>query len=218
MWGSLAWALPPPPSFSSSGCASFTSVSIRCDTAVAGAAQCHRRLCCWLLSRAHCLRQTKAFGARRGYTALINAGADLLQFVNTPRRALAEVDYSVNGISEAGQLILSGTVKAYAIATVERHPALPDIPTTVEAGLPEYLAIAWFALFAPNGVPQSILDKLTDALDQALDDGNVRRRLIDIGGNIPPKSKRGPQPLAALVKSKIARWTPIIKAANVRLD
>src|SRR6202011_3557750 len=79
------------PLFSSSGCVSFASVSIRSDTAVAGAAQCHRRLCCrlWLaqtLSRAHYLRQTKAIGARRRNTALIKVGADLLQFANTPRR------------------------------------------------------------------------------------------------------------------------------------
>ena len=72
--------------------------------------------------------------------------------------------------------------------------------------------------FAPKGVQRPILDKLTAALDNALDDGNVRKRLVDIGGDIPDKSKRGPQQLVALVKSDIARWTPIIKAANVKLD
>jgi hypothetical protein len=70
VWGSLpslkCLGFAAAPSFSSSGCASFASVSIRSDTAVAGAAQCHRRLCCWLwLARAHYLRQTKAIGARR---------------------------------------------------------------------------------------------------------------------------------------------------------
>ena len=72
----------------------------------------------------------------------------------------------------------------------------------------------WYALFAPKGAPQPILDKLTDALDRALDDDNARRRLVDIGGSIPAKAKRGQQPLAALVKSEIARWRPIIEAAN----
>ena len=69
-------------------------------------------------------------------------------------------------------------------------------------------------MFAPKGAPQPILDKLTDALDRALDDDNARRRLVDIGGSIPAKAKRGQQPLAALVKSEIARWRPIIEAAN----
>ena len=67
-------------------------------------------------------------------------------------------------------------------------------------------------------IAQPILDKLTDALDQALDDVNVRRRLVDIGGSIPVKAKRGQLPLAALVKSEIARWTPIIKAANSKVE
>jgi tripartite-type tricarboxylate transporter receptor subunit TctC len=73
-------------------------------------------------------------------------------------------------------------------------------------------------LFTPKGVPRPILDRLTDALDKALDDHNVRKRLVDIGGDIPGKAKRGQQALAVLVKSEIARWTPIIKAANVKGD
>jgi hypothetical protein len=64
----------------------------------------------------------------------------------------------------------------------------------------------------------AILDKLTDALDRALDDQGVRKRLLDMGSDIPDKAKRGQQPLAALVKSEIARWTPIIKAANIKAE
>ena len=73
-------------------------------------------------------------------------------------------------------------------------------------------------MFAPKGTPKPILDKLTDALDKALDDDNSRKRLLDLGTEIPDKTSRGQQPLAALVKSEIARWTPIIKAANVKPD
>jgi tripartite-type tricarboxylate transporter receptor subunit TctC len=129
-----------------------------------------------------------------------------------------QIDYMLNGIHEVGQHVLAGSIKAYAIAAAERHRSLPNVPTTVEAGLPEFLALPWFALFAPKGVPQPILDKLTDALGRALDDNNVDKRLGDLGGNVPSKAKRGQQPLAVLVKGEIARWTPIIKAANVRLE
>ena len=125
-----------------------------------------------------------------------------------------QIDYMLNTISDVGQQVQAGTIKAYAIAATERHPALPNVPTTLEAGLPQFLASPWYALFAPKGAPQPILDKLTDALDRALDDDNARRRLVDIGGSIPAKAKRGQQPLAALVKSEIARWRPIIEAAN----
>jgi tripartite-type tricarboxylate transporter receptor subunit TctC len=129
-----------------------------------------------------------------------------------------QVDYMLNGILEVGQQVQTGTVKAYAIGAAKRHPAMPNVPTTTEAGLPEFQALPWFALFAPKDTPRAILDKLTEALDMALDDDKVRKRLLDLGGDIPDKAKRGQQPLAALVKSDIARWTPLIKAANVEAE
>jgi tripartite-type tricarboxylate transporter receptor subunit TctC len=92
---------------------------------------------------------------------------------------------------------------------------LPDVPTAAEAGLPEFQASAWSGLFAPKGTPGPILEKLEGALDKALDDPVTRKRLLDLGSEIPDKASRGPRPLAALVKSEIARWTPIIRAANV---
>src|SRR4029077_12628665 len=122
-------------------------------------------------------------------------------------------DYMCNGISSIGPHVQAGTIKVYAIGATERHPLLPKVPAAPEAGLPEFQASPWWALFAPKGAPQAILDRLTEALDKALDDDSVRKRLFDIGGDIPPKAKRGQQSLATLVKSEISRWTPIIKAA-----
>jgi tripartite-type tricarboxylate transporter receptor subunit TctC len=127
-----------------------------------------------------------------------------------------QVDYICNVIPDTVHHVHSGTAKGYAITTAERSPALPNVPTTKEAGLPQFDASAWNALFAPKGTPKPVLQKLTDALDQALDDESVRRRLLDLGCDIPAKSARGPQQLAALVKSEIVRWTPIIKATSVK--
>jgi tripartite-type tricarboxylate transporter receptor subunit TctC len=73
----------------------------------------------------------------------------------------------------------------------------------------------WFALFAPRGTPRPILDKLSDALDKALDDQKVRGRFSDLGGYVPEKARRGRQALRTLVKDEIARWAPIIKTANI---
>jgi tripartite-type tricarboxylate transporter receptor subunit TctC len=129
-----------------------------------------------------------------------------------------QVDYMCAPIQLAGPQVESGTVKAYAIGTVERNPLASNVPTSAEAGLPEFQAVYWIALFAPKGTPQPILDKLAEALDRALDDQSVRKRLLDVGDDIPSEAKRGQQPLAALVKSEIARWTPIIKAANIKMD
>ena len=116
-------------------------------------------------------------------------------------------------ISEIVQQVQAGTVKVYGTAMPERNPALPQVPTTKEAGLPDFQVSAWYALFAPKGTPKPILDSLSAALDKALDDAAVQKRLLELGSEIPDKGRRGQQPLAALVKDEIARWSPIIKAA-----
>jgi tripartite-type tricarboxylate transporter receptor subunit TctC len=129
-----------------------------------------------------------------------------------------QVDYMCGDIISSGPHIEAGAIKAYAIAASERNPVRPNVPTTTEAGLPEFHASAWNGLFAPKVTPRPILDKLTDALDKALDDEGTRKRLLALGSDIPDQSKRGQQALRSLVKSEIARWTPIIEAANVKAE
>jgi tripartite-type tricarboxylate transporter receptor subunit TctC len=129
-----------------------------------------------------------------------------------------QTDYMCDSISFTVQQIQAGAVKGYAVATPARNPALPNIPTTKEEGLPEFQASGWYALFAPKGTPKPVLDTLTAALDKALDDPNVRKRFADLGCDIPDKAMRGQAPLAAFVKSEIARWTPVIKAANIQAE
>jgi tripartite-type tricarboxylate transporter receptor subunit TctC len=127
-----------------------------------------------------------------------------------------QVDYMSTAIGDAIPHVLSGTIKAYAIGTGQHSSILPNVPTSKEAGIPEFQVSGWVALFAPKDTAKPILDKLTDALDKALDDDNSRKRLLDAGDEIPDKASRGQQALAAFVKSEIARWTPIIKAANIK--
>src|SRR6478736_962748 len=126
----------------------------------------------------------------------------------------AQVEYMTDQIVNAVPQVQGGTIKAYAIGTPDRNPALPDVPTSKEAGLPDFQASAWNALFAPKGTPKPILDKLSAALDKALDDEPTRKRLLDLGSDIPGKDRRGSQALSMLVKSEITRWTPIIKAVS----
>jgi len=121
-----------------------------------------------------------------------------------------QVDYMCDQIVNLVQQVQGGQIKAYAIGTPERSPALPGVPTSKEASLPAFQAQAWNALFAPKDTPQPVLDKLSDALDNEL----TRKRLLELGSVLPDKAGRGQQALAALVKSEIARWTPIIKAAG----
>jgi tripartite-type tricarboxylate transporter receptor subunit TctC len=125
----------------------------------------------------------------------------------------SQVDYMCDQIVNVIEQIRGGAIKAYAIATAERSPALPDVPTTTQAGLPDYQVSAWNALFAPKGTPKEIVTKLNETLIAALDDEATRKRLLDLGSVIPDRNGRSPQALADLVKSEVARWTPILKPA-----
>ena len=125
-----------------------------------------------------------------------------------------QVDYMCDQIVNVVPQVQAGTIKAYGVAIKARSPALPDVPTTIEAGLPEFQATAWNALFAPKGTPKPIIDKLNAALGKALDDPATRKRLLDLGSELPEGDGRSSAALGELVKSEIARWTPIIKAAR----
>jgi len=125
-----------------------------------------------------------------------------------------QVDYMCDQIVNVIEQIKGGAIHAYAVATTERSPALPDVPTTKEAGLPDYQVSAWNALFAPKGTPKEIVAALNDALVRALDDSATRKRLLDLGSILPDRAGRSPQALGDLVKSEVARWTPILRAAG----
>jgi len=109
-------------------------------------------------------------------------------------------------------------IKVFAVTSPKRNAMLPDVPSVVEAGLPDFQPTAWNGLFAPKDTPRPVVDRLVDALDKALDDAETRKRLGVLGGDIPDKANRGPAPFLALVKSEIARWSPIIKAADVKMN
>lgn len=126
-----------------------------------------------------------------------------------------QVDYMCDQIVNAVPQINGGTIITYGIGTAERNPALPGVPTTKEAGLPEFQASAWNALFAPKDTPKAVTEKLSAALDKALDDEATRKRLLELGSDIPGKDRRGPAALTTLVKSEIDRWGPVIKASGV---
>jgi tripartite-type tricarboxylate transporter receptor subunit TctC len=125
-----------------------------------------------------------------------------------------QVDFMTDQIVNVAPQITGGNIKAYAIATPERSPALPDLPTTTEAGLPNYEVSAWNAIFGPKGLPKEIQAKLVDALDKALDDDTTKKRILELGGVLPDKAGRTPQALQKLVEAEVARWTPVLKAAG----
>jgi tripartite-type tricarboxylate transporter receptor subunit TctC len=127
-----------------------------------------------------------------------------------------QVDYVCDPILGPLPHVRAGTVKALAIATGKRSTLLPEIPTAAEGGLPDFNVAPFYAVFAPKGTPQPIIDKLADALNKGLNEDVARKRLLDLGAEVPEPDRRGPKALAALVKSEIARLTPILKAAGAQ--
>lgn len=124
-----------------------------------------------------------------------------------------QVDFMTDQIVNVAPHVQAGTIRAYAVATRERSAVLPGVPTTREAGLPGFEVSAWNALFAPKGLPDQTRARLVEALDKALDDAAVRKRISDLGGQVPSGAERGPAALQRLVESEVARWTPVLRAA-----
>ncbi|HET7669385.1 MAG TPA: tripartite tricarboxylate transporter substrate-binding protein [Burkholderiales bacterium] len=155
-----------------------------------------------------CTLLTSQIGAKNIVAAYRGTGPALNDLVG------GQVDYMCDQIVNLVEQVKGGSIRAYAIATAERSPALPDVPTTKEAGLPEYQVSAWNALFAPKGLPKDVAQKLNETLVKALDDEATRKRLLDLGSVIPDTAGRSPQALQKLVESEVARWNPILKSAR----
>jgi tripartite-type tricarboxylate transporter receptor subunit TctC len=110
----------------------------------------------------------------------------------------------------------SGAVKAFAIMDTRRWAAAPDIPTVAEAGLPELALSFWQALWVPKATPREIVEKLNAAAVAAVADDTVRGRLRDLGQEVVPPEQQTPAALAAFHRAEIAKWWPIIKAADIK--
>ena len=160
------------------------------------------------VSHTTCVLLSSILGVKTTVVAYKGTGPALNDLVG------GQVDYMCDQVVNVIEQVRAGTIKAYAIATEERSPALPDLPTTKEAGLPEFEVSAWNAIFAPKGTPKEIVAKLNDAYQKALADEGVRKRLLDLGSVLPAKEQQTPEALGALVKSEVARWTPILKEAS----
>jgi tripartite-type tricarboxylate transporter receptor subunit TctC len=124
-----------------------------------------------------------------------------------------QIDFFCEQIVSVAAAAKGGTIKAYAISASAPSPALPGVPPAKDAGAPSYEMSIWSAVFAPKGTPKAIVTRLAGALDQALNDPDVRDRLVRLGGIVPGAEERGPDKLETLLKAEIARWSPILKAA-----
>jgi tripartite-type tricarboxylate transporter receptor subunit TctC len=123
------------------------------------------------------------------------------------------IDFLCEQSVSVAEQIKAGTIKGYVVASQQRLAVLPNVQSAKEAGIKYDMSI-WAGIFAPKGVNKEVVDKLAAALNKALDDPAVQKRLADLGGSLPTKAERNPATFDRLVKAEIVRWSPILKAAS----
>lgn len=128
------------------------------------------------------------------------------------------IDFLCEIVVTALPQVEAGTVKAIATMAAERSPVLPNVPSTVEGGLPSVQAYSFTALFLPKGTPAPILTKLNSAANDAMDTPAVRAKLEQLGASIAKPERRTPQYLAKYVADEIEKWGRIVKASNIPLQ
>ncbi len=111
--------------------------------------------------------------------------------------------------------IQAGTIRGLILAQPERSRATPDVPTSKEAGLPDYVFTGWNAIFAPKGTPKRVIETLSSALSAALADDTVRRRIEELGSIPARQEERSPDHLRQLVRSDVETWGRVIGQAGI---
>ncbi|MEI6611553.1 tripartite tricarboxylate transporter substrate binding protein [Polynucleobacter sp.] len=113
------------------------------------------------------------------------------------------------------QHVQSGKLKGLAVTGKNRHPGMPNVPTTAEAGLPSFQLESWVALYAPAGTPAPVITKLSDSVKQSLVLPEVKERSDAAGVEL---RYLNPAQMDALLKKELPYWSKAIKAANITLD
>jgi tripartite-type tricarboxylate transporter receptor subunit TctC len=129
-----------------------------------------------------------------------------------------QVDLLVVQAAVALPQVQAGTIKAIVNLSPRRSPALPDIPTSDEGGVPGLYMSGWFGFFAPKGTPKDVIVTLNAATVQALADPAVRARFTELGLDVASREQQAPEGLAAFHKAEIEKWWPIIKAASIKAE
>ena len=129
-----------------------------------------------------------------------------------------QIDIIVDQLSNSINQVRAGTIRGYAVTDSRRAEQAADIPTVDEAGLPGFHMTLWSGLWVPKGTPKEIVAKLNAAAVEALGDPAVRKQLENLGLQMTPLDQLSPQALGDWQKAEIAKWWPMIKAANVKVE
>jgi tripartite-type tricarboxylate transporter receptor subunit TctC len=129
-----------------------------------------------------------------------------------------QIDVIIDQTSNSIAQVRAGTIRAYAVTDDKRVASASEIPTTDEAGLSGLHMTLWSGLWVPKDTPKDVVAKLNAAAVDAMNDPAVRKKFEDLGLQMPPQDQLTPEALGAWQKAEIAKWWPMIKAANVKVD
>jgi len=187
----------------------------------------------------HTLDETLAYAkANKGKTTMGSAGIGsishltLLLFnhltgadvVHVPYRGLSEatndllggrIDLLFDQVVTATPHIVNGNENPIVVTVPQRASSIPNVPSANEAGLPDLQTVAWTALFVPKKTPAAIVAKINGAVQQAMQEPAIVKRLVEIGADVPPPEQRLPEALRQLVTAEVDKWVPLIKEAGI---
>jgi tripartite-type tricarboxylate transporter receptor subunit TctC len=127
-----------------------------------------------------------------------------------------QIDLTFAQTANALPQVRDSNIKAYAVTAPKRLVEAPNIPTADEAGLPGFDVSIWHGLWAPKGTPANVVATIDAAVVATLADHRIARQFADLGIEIPRPEQQTPAGLRAYHAAEIAKWWPIIKAANIR--
>lgn len=128
------------------------------------------------------------------------------------------IDFTFGQAATYLTYVRDGALKAYAVLAAKRWWAAPQVPTLDELGVPDIHASFWHGLWVPAGTPKDIIGKLNAAIRQALADPSVQERFRAVGQDVWPLEGQTPEALAAQQQAEMARWSPIIKEAGIKVQ
>ena len=126
-----------------------------------------------------------------------------------------QVEVMFDNLPSSIEQAKAGNLRALAVTSAKRSPALPDVPTLAESGLAGFEASSWFALFAPKGTPAEITGRLNAEVRKALEGDDLKKRFTELGGEIMPLS---PPELMEYVRAEHAKWAQVVKTSGAKLD
>jgi tripartite-type tricarboxylate transporter receptor subunit TctC len=151
------------------------------------------------------------------FHSLIGVKPTVVSYRGTPQATQdilsGQVDLLCNQIVNIVEHAKAGALKAYAVTGETRSPMLPDVPTTAEAGLPDFKITVWYGLSAPKGTPAPIIAKLNAALAAAMDDPVMVKRFADLGYDMVPPPRRSAAWFDEFMRSEVDLWKRVLGGA-----